>query len=133
MMDTEDSPIDQPKRSPKIKSLQWGSMEIEGIGPGKDFKLWPGGGRPWNWSESGTAHSPGIQVSDVEELVACGCGVVVLTRGMLSRLKVPIETLEYLKSNDIEAIVSDTKEGVKIYNEYADRDIPVGGLFHSTC
>ncbi|MBT8333137.1 MAG: hypothetical protein HKP41_06480 [Desulfobacterales bacterium] len=132
-MDTKDSPIDQPKQSPKIQSLQWGSMEIEGIGSGKDFKLWPGGGRPWNWSESGTAHSPGIQVSDVEELVSSGCNVVVLTRGMLSRLKVPGKTLEYLKNNDIEAIVSDTKEGVKIYNEYAGRNIPVGGLFHSTC
>jgi len=132
-MDCKDKQNTQHKKSPEVQSLQWGSMEIEGIGSGKDFKLWPGGGRPWNWSEFGTSHSPGIQVPDVEELVTNGCEVVVLTRGMLSRLKVPAETLEYLRSNNIEPIVSGTKEGVKIYNEYAARNIPVGGLFHSTC
>jgi hypothetical protein len=133
MKDNKDNQVYQRKRSPKILSFQWGSMEIEGIGSGKDFKLWPGGGRPWDWNESGTAHSPGILVADVEELVSSGCNVVVLTQGMSSRLKVPTETLEYLRSKNIEPIVSNTEDGVKIYNEYVDRDILVGGLFHSTC
>jgi len=133
MMDNKDNSDDQQKKSPKIQSFKWGSMKIEGIGSGKDFKLWPGGGRPWDWSESGTAHSPGILVADVEELVSSGCNVVVLTQGMSSNLKVPTETLEYLRSKNIELIVSDTAEGVKIYNEYVDREILVGGLFHSTC
>lgn len=29
-----------------------GHMEVEGIGEGKDFKLYPGGGREWDWSET---------------------------------------------------------------------------------
>jgi len=27
--------------SPLITHLSWGKMTVEGIGPGKDFKLWP--------------------------------------------------------------------------------------------
>jgi len=54
-------------RSPKILVVSWGSMEIEKIGTGKDFKLYPGGGREWDWNETGTRHSPGIQPADMEE------------------------------------------------------------------
>ena len=32
-------------RSPQINHLSWGRMEVDGVGIGKDFKLWPGGGR----------------------------------------------------------------------------------------
>ena len=31
--------------SPRIVGLSWGRIEVEGLGPGQDFKLWPGGGR----------------------------------------------------------------------------------------
>lgn len=53
--------------SPRINELSWGRMTIDGIGKGKDFKLWPGGGRKWDWTETGTHHVPGIQSVDVEE------------------------------------------------------------------
>ena len=72
--------------SPRITHISWGRMEIDGLGPGRDFKLWPGGGRPWDWNETGTHHSPGIQRADVEELLDHGCRVVVLSRGMQGRL-----------------------------------------------
>jgi hypothetical protein len=58
------------KRSPRILAVRWGRMGVEGIGAGKDFKLYPGGGREWDWNETGTRHSPGIQPADVEELLA---------------------------------------------------------------
>ena len=34
-------------RSPRITHISWGRMTIEGIGTGKDFKLYPGGGHAW--------------------------------------------------------------------------------------
>ena len=55
-------------------------MEVEGLGMGKDFKLYTGGGRAWDWAETGTRHSPGVQPADVEELVAHGATAVVLSR-----------------------------------------------------
>jgi len=119
--------------SPHIESIGWGKLNVEIIGLGKDFKVWPGGGRPWDWQETGTCHSPGIQIADVEELVERGCQVVVLTRGVFSRLKVAPETVAFLKKHNIETVITDTKRGIKIYNDYIERNVPVGGLFHSTC
>jgi hypothetical protein len=60
--------MSQDGRSPKIVDTAWGRIEVEGLGVGKDFKLYPGGGREWNWDETGTRHVSGIQPADVEEL-----------------------------------------------------------------
>jgi hypothetical protein len=107
-------------------------MEVEGLGEGKDFKLYPGGGREWDWSETGMRHSPGIQPADVAELLAHGPAAVVLSRGMDERLQVDPATLEYLKRQSIEVHVAETREAARIYNELAVT-VPVAGLFHSTC
>ncbi len=69
-------------RSPRILAVSWGKMEVERLGVGKDFELYPGGGRDWNWAETGTRHSPGIQPADVEELLAHGATTVVLSLGI---------------------------------------------------
>ncbi len=119
--------------SPRILSSSWGRMEIEKIGSGKDFKLWPGGGRAWDWSEYGTGHSRGIQQGDVDELISKGCRVVILTTGRFKRLKVPQSTIDSLKTHSIEVVVADTKKAIHIYNDYAAKGMAVGGLFHSTC
>jgi len=119
--------------SPKILKVKWGKLEVENLGPGKDYKLWPGGGRGWDWGETGTNHSPGIQIKDCEELVARGCSHVVLSRGVFSRLKVPETTIAFLEEKGITVITCDTKKAVKQYNELAGRGEKVGGLFHSTC
>lgn len=50
-----------PKRSLLITDISWGRMLVERVGDGKDFKLWPGGGRAWDWGETDTHHVPGIQ------------------------------------------------------------------------
>lgn len=119
--------------SPKILSVKWGRMEVEEIGIAKDFKLWPGGGRRWDWNEYGTGHSAGIQPGDCEELLQHHCSIVILSRGMFKRLKIAKETLDYLKINEIEIITEETKKAVKRYNELVDQGKAVGGLFHTTC
>lgn len=119
--------------SPRIASLSWGSMSIDGVGSGKDFKLWPGGGREWDWRETNTRHSPGIQPADVAELVENGCRVIVLSRGMLLRLQTCEETLTLLEERGIKIHVAETKEAAEMYNQLAAKGVAVGGLFHSTC
>jgi hypothetical protein len=120
------------ERSPKILAISWGRIDVEGIGTVKDAKLYPGGGREWDWSETGTAHEPGIQPTDVEELLAHGATVVVLSRGMQRRLGVHPDTLNLLRDKGIAVRVADTAEAVDLYNELAGTEA-VGGLFHSTC
>ncbi len=120
------------KRSPQITRISWGKMEIDGTTSGRDFKLYPGGGREWDWTETGTHHVPGIQPADVEELLEHGSEIIVLTRGMLLVLRTCPETLDMLKERDIEVHVEETKKAVELYNRLAGSE-RVGGLFHSTC
>ncbi len=119
-------------RSPRIESVSWGHLQVEGLGAGKDFLLYPGGGRPWDWNESGTRHDPGIQPGAAAELLERGCEVVVLSRGMASRLQTAPETLRLLEERGVEVHVEETSAAVKLYNRLAETRA-VGGIFHSTC
>ena len=119
-------------RSPRIAHVSWGRMEVDGIGPGKDFKLYPGGGRPWDWNETGTRHVPGIQPSDVAELLERESTVIVLSRGMYLVLQTCPETLDLLRARGIAVHVEETRAAVALYNRLAESQ-NVGGLFHSTC
>jgi hypothetical protein len=119
--------------SPRIIALSWGRMEIDGVGGGKDFKLWPGGGREWDWRETKTHHRPGIQPADVEELLEHGSRTIVLSRGMLRMLHTCPETLSLLERQNVDVRVEETAAAAEIYNTLAARGDPVGGLFHSTC
>jgi hypothetical protein len=107
-------------------------MEVEGLGQGKDFKLYPGGGREWDWAETGTQHVPGIQPSDVQELLDHCARAVVLSRGMQLMLQVCPETLELLRGRGVAFHFEETRAAVDLYNKLAEDEL-VGGLFHSTC
>ena len=120
------------KRSPRIVAISWGHMEVEGLEAGKDFKVFPGGGRAWDWTETGTRHVPGIQPADVEELLAHDAVTVVLSQGMDQRLQVPPATRHFLEQRCVTVHVAETREAVGIYNDLAERTL-VAGLFHSTC
>jgi hypothetical protein len=105
---------------------------VEGLGVGKDVKLWPGGGREWDWRETGTKHVPGISPPDVEELVDHGAEVIVLSRGMQLRLQTCPETLDLLRRRSIEVHVAESKAAADLYNRLAVSQ-PAGCLIHSTC
>ena len=120
------------QKSPKITDLSWGNCKVDDGGNYKDAKLWPGGSREWDWNETGTRHSPGIQRADVEELVENGAKTIVLSRGQVGRLKIQDSTLDWLYKQGIETEVLRTKDAVKKYNQLAET-VPVGALIHSTC
>lgn len=124
--------MSRPDPSPRIEQVSWGRVLVETHGQFKDVKLYPGGARKWDWRETGTNHEPGIQPSDVEELLAHGATVIVLSRGMVGRLQVCPETLQMLEANDVTAHVVQTEEAVRLYNELCETQ-SVGALIHSTC
>ena len=119
--------------SPKINHISWGRMEVAGLGSGRDFKLFPGGGRAWDWNETNTHHVPGIQPADVDELLAKGSSVVVLSRGLQLALQTAPETIDLLKCRGVTYHIEETNAAVTLYNQFAEAGERVGGLFHSTC
>ena len=118
--------------SPRISHLSWGHIEVEGHPPFKDAKVFPAGAREWDWRETGTRHVPGIQPADVRELIERDAKAVVLSIGIWQRLQVCPKTLELLSENDIQFVVLQTEDAVERFNVLRE-NIPVGGLFHSTC
>jgi hypothetical protein len=123
----------EERHSPTIEHVGWGQMEVAGVGRGKDFKLWPGGGRAWDWGETGTRHVPGIQPTDIEELIDHGAESVVLSRGMWRALQTQQATLDALTARGVDYEIAETREAVERYNARAARGEAVGGLFHTTC
>ncbi|XP_067995907.1 mth938 domain-containing protein isoform X1 [Melanerpes formicivorus] len=136
--------------SPEIASLSWGQMKVKGCSATyKDCKVWPGGSRTWDWRETGTNHSPGVQPADLEEVVKKGVKTMVIGRGMSEALQVeppvfqfescyrtplvPPSTVDYLKKNGIDVLVLQTEKAVEEYNALAAQGVKVGGVFHSTC
>jgi hypothetical protein len=69
----------------------------------------------------------------VEELLARGVEVVVLSRGQLRRLGVAPETASLLEDRGVETHVLPTKAAARLYNELAEAGRRVGALIHTTC
>lgn len=120
------------ERSPAIVEFSWGSVEVDGHGAFKDVKLWPGGARAWDWNETGTRHKPGVQLTDVQELLDNGAEVVVLSRGVDEVLQVSPQLVSDLEQQGVEVIVLPSREAVDAYNDLAATRA-VGCLLHSTC
>ncbi len=122
-----------PPPAPRIASHSWGTLQVEGQAtPHKDAKLFPGGSREWDWNETGTRHTPGIQPADIQELLDHGAAVLVLSQGVNGRLQVSPQTLQLLEEQNIPVHILKTPEAVNLYNQLIDEE-PVGALIHSTC
>jgi hypothetical protein len=119
-------------RSPRITHISWGRMEIEGIGSGKDFKLYPGEG------ESGTGRKQELNTFRNPAGRCIGAspawqrGHRSESAGWISHCRPCSETLDLLRDRGIPVHVEETRAAVERYNKLATEKL-VGGLFHSTC
>jgi hypothetical protein len=107
-------------------------VEVETGKRFKDAKLFSGGAREWDWSETGTDHVPGIRPTDVEELLEHGAKVIVLSKGINECLQICTETLEMLDHKGIKFYILQSEQAVRLYNQLRETEL-VAGLFHSTC
>jgi hypothetical protein len=120
-------------RSPRVLSDSWGKLEIEDLGAVRDAKLWPGGGRPWDWNETGTRHEPGIQPADLDDLLVHAPEIVILSRGREERLQACAETFTALEERGVDVEWHETSRAIEIYNTLAVQGRRVAALLHSTC
>ncbi len=118
--------------SPKINSIEWGTIVTGDGNTYKDAKLFPGGSREWDWNETGTHHSPGIQPADVQELINHGAKEIILSKGFHSRLGISQKTKDFLTNEGLTFYILETGKAVEKYNSIR-KNRPVGALIHSTC
>lgn len=120
----------------QITNLSWGEIEVTIDGKTRTFrdcKVWPGGASDWDWNETGTSHTPGIQIADIEEVLANDVEIMILSRGQQRRLQVKKETEEYLRNRGISVFIEETNQAIKHFNELSQQGKRVGGVFHTTC
>jgi|GEM_PF-1605604 hypothetical protein len=117
----------------------WGKLflyEGKAIKQFKDAKVWAGKqnalAKEWDWSLTGTRHTPGVQPADLYEFID-QVDEVILTRGVESVLQVPQATIDYVRSKGKVCHVGETPDMIELFNKLVDQDKKVGGLFHSTC
>ena len=122
-----------PDASPRVREDGWGFVDVEGLGRLRDAKLWPGGGREWDWNETGTRHRPGVRPADVVELLDHEPDVVVLSRGRQLRLETTPEARSLLASRQVELVWDETGAAIGEYNRLAAAGRRVAALLHSTC
>lgn len=122
---------DAKMRSPRITAIAWGRIEVEGAGTFRDAKGFPGGAREWDWCETGTEHTLGIQPADVRELLDHGATTIELSQGMLKRLEICPETSDLLKQQGVAVCALPTQDAVDLYNDLRKTE-RVAGLFHTT-
>jgi len=125
--------MDVASESPRVLGHGWGHIEVERAGTLRDAKLWPGGGRAWDWNETGTRHRPGIQPADVSELLGEHADVVVLSRGRQLRLETCDDTIELLEARGVRVVRDETGAAIAEYNRLVDAGERVAALFHTTC
>lgn len=118
--------------SPKIESIEWGQVQTSDGNQYKDVKLFPGGSRAWDWNETGTHHTPGIQPADVDELLEHGAETIVLSQGFHERLQVRNGTEKMLRDKGIDFFILETGKAAEKYNELCGNQ-NVAALIHSTC
>jgi len=119
-----------------IDDLSWGEIEVSVAGRVRQFrdcKCWPGGASEWDWNETGTHHSPGIQVADIEQVLKHDIEVMILSRGQQRRLQVMEETKKFLRDRGIPFHIEETNQAVDHFNELSQQGKRVGGIFHTTC
>lgn len=124
------------QQTSRITHVSWGRIQVaagDRVLTFKDCKVWPGGAKAWDWRLTGTHHRPGTLPADVEEILAQGVEVVVLSRGMQRMLHTAPETEALLRERGIPYHIEETKRAVALFNDLVQQGLRVGGLFHSTC
>jgi len=113
----------------KIDSYSFGYMSIDGRGYSTDLIIYPTGEvqNGW-WRKQGHRLMPG----DLERIEDFTPDVIVVGTGANGMMKVPNETLRYLKNICKEYIIEDTAQAVRTFNSLQGSQRLIG-LFHLTC
>jgi len=113
----------------KIESYSFGFMSIDGKGYSTDLIIYPDGEvRSRWWRRQG--HK--LLTDDLERTDVYKPDVIVIGTGANGMMKVPNDTVRYLREICDELIIKDTGEAVRQFNALSGSRRIVG-MFHMTC
>ncbi|HLP19871.1 MAG TPA: MTH938/NDUFAF3 family protein [Chitinophagales bacterium] len=116
-----------------IRSAEWSAIEFSDS-TFKDVLATWNGHLYWDWSVTDTHHSPGIQISDISQILELArLDLLILSTGYNNKLQISENTIDFLKNENIEYIILNTKEAVRLYNLELLKGTKVGAIIHSTC
>lgn len=115
----------------KVQKSEWGKITIDNLSF-KDVKVSEKILREWDWKETGTAHQPGTQVSDIKELLD-GIEFISISTGHEGKLGIDVDTISELNEHSIEYFLGNTPKAIEVYNKKISEGVKCAGLFHSTC
>lgn len=112
----------------KITHYSFGTITIDGQTFTSDVIIYP------DRVESKWRRIEGhlLQIEDLADIMIAKPSVLVIGTGASGLMKVPGNTLEYLKSNGVEVHIHDTKKAVEIFNKISS-DKPAIAALHLTC
>lgn len=113
----------------KIDSYTFGYMSIDGRGYATDLIVYPDGtiNNRW-WRKDG--HRLGVE--DLDRLAQVKPQIIIIGNGESSMMKVPNETLQYLRTICDQVVIENTSNAVRKFNVLSPSR-RVAGIFHLTC
>ena len=111
-----------------IEEYAFGRIRIEGRSYTSDVIIFPDRVDASWWRKEGHRLCP----DDLEDVVAAAPEVLVIGTGALGVMRVPEETLAWLRARGIEVRCATTGKAVEIFNDLAESKKAVAAL-HLTC
>lgn len=112
----------------KITDYSFGRIVIEGTAYTSDVIIFPDRVYSSWWRKEGHL----LQVPDLTEIIAAEVHVLVVGTGYYGAMRIPGETIDYIKSKKIELHSDKTAGAVKLFNEISAKKSAVAAL-HLTC
>lgn len=112
----------------KIGEYDFGRVVIDGHAYSSDLLVLRDRVRDNWWREDG--HN--LEPADLEEVLGERPEILVIGTGYFGAMKVPAETVEYVKSRGTEVFVLRTGEAVKLFNSFSGSRRTAAAL-HLTC
>lgn len=112
----------------KITHYSFGKIIIDEKAYSSDVIIYPDRIDDTWWRKEGHL----LQKEDLNAIIAAGVSIIIVGTGYYATMRVPKETLEYIKSKNILLHVKDTQQAVRLYNELSEKQ-PVIAALHLTC
>ena len=112
----------------KINHYSFGRITIDGKTYSSDVIILPDSVNPSWWRKEGHL----LQEADLADIISNDFSILIIGTGYYGTMRVPDQTLDYLKLMKIEVHYCATSEAVKLFNRCSEKETTIAAL-HLTC